>query len=413
MRLLLVGNHTCGNRGDAAILRGLIEAIEEHDSSISIDIISRFPISSSYLLGRQVDSDSLYDYHTNKKIRKRKKIKGKTLSKRLLWYTKGFFPLSLLPLHIKKHIEFIKKYDAVIQVGGSFFVDLYGSSQFEHPFCSIIAKKPIYLLGHSVGPFKKKLFNKISKFIFANITQVSLREKVSHQLMKDAKLPLNKTHDGADTAWLVNPKKFKIPSHLSEWIKQKPTIAITLRHLAPFDKRLGISQTQYEQRFAYIINRLTSLNYQVIALSTCTGIDGYKNDDRMIALKLKTLVNNQSSYLVAMDELNDVELGNVLNLCKFTIGTRLHSAIISMNFGTPAIAINYEHKSEGIMQQLEMPELSHSFKSFMSSNFETNLLNLLDQSNTMKEKIKIKVDCERNRANKMVQLTLTDINSHI
>ncbi|WP_261796394.1 hypothetical protein, partial [Klebsiella pneumoniae] len=24
MKLLLVGNHTCGNRGDAAILRGLL-----------------------------------------------------------------------------------------------------------------------------------------------------------------------------------------------------------------------------------------------------------------------------------------------------------------------------------------------------------------------------------------------------
>ncbi len=31
-----------------------------------------------------------------------------------------------------------------------------------------------------------------------------------------------------------------------------------------------------------------------------------------------------------------------------TIGTRLHSAIISMNFGTPAIAINYERQIAGI-----------------------------------------------------------------
>ena len=27
-----------------------------------------------------------------------------------------------------------------------------------------------------------------------------------------------------------------------------------------------------------------------------------------------------------------------------------------MNFATPAIAINYEHKSAGIMQQLGLPE---------------------------------------------------------
>ncbi len=44
-----------------------------------------------------------------------------------------------------------------------------------------------------------------------------------------------------------------------------------------------------------------------------------------------------------MDELNDVEIKDPPPRVP-TIGTRLHSAIISMNFGTPAIAINYEHK---------------------------------------------------------------------
>ena len=28
MKFLLIGNHTCGNRGDAAILRGLIAELE-------------------------------------------------------------------------------------------------------------------------------------------------------------------------------------------------------------------------------------------------------------------------------------------------------------------------------------------------------------------------------------------------
>ncbi|STE96177.1 Colanic acid biosynthesis protein [Escherichia coli] len=49
-----------------------------------------------------------------------------------------------------------------------------------------------------------------------------------------------------------------------------------------------------------------------------------------------------------MDELNDLEMGKILGACELTVGTRLHSAIISMNFATPAIAINYEHKSAGL-----------------------------------------------------------------
>lgn len=37
--------------------------------------------------------------------------------------------------------------------GGSFFVDLYGVPQFEHALCTFMAKKPLYMIGHSVGPF--------------------------------------------------------------------------------------------------------------------------------------------------------------------------------------------------------------------------------------------------------------------
>ncbi len=29
MKLLILGNHTCGNRGDSAILRGLLDAINK------------------------------------------------------------------------------------------------------------------------------------------------------------------------------------------------------------------------------------------------------------------------------------------------------------------------------------------------------------------------------------------------
>lgn len=59
-------------------------------------------------------------------------------------------------------------------------------------------------------------------------------------------------------------------------------VAITLRELAPFDKRLGTTQQAYEKAFAGVVNRILDEGYQVIALSTCTGIDSYNKDDRMV-----------------------------------------------------------------------------------------------------------------------------------
>lgn len=36
-----------------------------------------------------------------------------------------------------------------------------------------------------------------------------------------------------------------------------------------------------------MVNRVLDSGYQVLALSTCTGIDSYNKDDRMVALNLR------------------------------------------------------------------------------------------------------------------------------
>lgn len=52
MKLLILGNHTCGNRGDSAILRGLLDAINILNPHAEVDVMSRYPVSSSWLLNR-------------------------------------------------------------------------------------------------------------------------------------------------------------------------------------------------------------------------------------------------------------------------------------------------------------------------------------------------------------------------
>lgn len=47
MKLLILGNHTCGNRGDSAILRGLLDAINILNPHAEVDVMSRYPVSSS------------------------------------------------------------------------------------------------------------------------------------------------------------------------------------------------------------------------------------------------------------------------------------------------------------------------------------------------------------------------------
>jgi colanic acid/amylovoran biosynthesis protein len=421
MKLLILGNHTCGNRGDSAILRGLLDAIARIEPQAEVDVMSRYPVSSSWLLNRPVMGDPLYSQmkaHNTaaglvgrvKKILRRRYQHQVLLSRvtdsgklRNIAIAQGFTDF----------VRLLSNYDAIVQVGGSFFVDLYGVPQFEHALCTFMAKKPLYMIGHSVGPFQDPQFNQLANYAFGHCEALILRENVSLDLMKQSEITTAKVEQGVDTAWLVEDDVNFVPSyavrHWLEVVGKQKTVAITLRELAPFDKRLGTTQQAYEQAFAEVVNRVIDAGWQVIALSTCTGIDSYNKDDRMVALNLGKHISDPSRYHVVMDELNDLEMGKILAACDLTVGTRLHSAIISMNFGTPAIAINYEHKSAGIMQQLGMPEMAVDIRHLLDGSLASMAADTLGQLPALNQRLTTAVSAEREKGALMVKSVLDRI----
>lgn len=421
MKLLILGNHTCGNRGDSAILRGLLDAITRIEPQAEVDVMSRYPVSSSWLLNRPVMGDPLYSQmkaHNTaaglvgrvKKILRRRYQHQVLLSRvtdsgklRNIAIAQGFTDF----------VRLLSNYDAIVQVGGSFFVDLYGAPQFEHALCTFMAKKQLYMIGHSVGPFQDPQFNQLANYAFGHCEALIMRETVSLDLMKQSDITTAKVEQGVDTAWLVEDDENFVPSYaVRHWLemagKQK-TVAITLRELAPFDKRLGTTQQAYEQAFADVVNRVIDAGWQVIALSTCTGIDSYNKDDRMVALNLRKHITDPSRYHVVMDELNDLEMGKILAACDLTVGTRLHSAIISMNFGTPAIAINYEHKSAGIMNQLGMPEMAVDIRHLLDGSLAAMAADTLGQLPALNQRLATAVATEREKGALMVKSVLDRI----
>ncbi|NEG79943.1 colanic acid biosynthesis pyruvyl transferase WcaK [Pantoea agglomerans] len=413
MKILLVGNHTCGNRGDGAILRGLIDSMKSARSDLEIDVISRYPTSSGYLLQQDIKQDALY-LHNSKSGKGlvgsfRRKVANRLMPDIMMAHLGkgGIFKSFAVPPHLKAFTDSLAKYDAIIQVGGSFFVDLYGVTQFDHALCALMAKKPIYLIGHSVGPFQNPRVNALANFVFDRVDSLVLRESVSLDLMKRDGVTSSKVASGVDTAFLVRAREVENPSHnLLYWqgiIDGRKTIAITVRELAPFDKRLGVTQKEYEAAFGRVINAMIAEGYQVVAFSTCTGIDSYAKDDRMVALTLRDHVTQPEHYHVIMDEFNDLELGILLNHCHLTIGTRLHSAIISMNFGTPAVAINYEHKSMGVMNQLGLPQMATDVKSLMDGSLIDKVKTVLADYDNIKLKVDTAVANEREIGNRITE----------
>lgn len=421
MKLLILGNHTCGNRGDSAILRGLLDAINILNPQAEVDVMSRYPVSSSWLLNRPVMGDPLFlqmKQHNSAAgvVGRVKKSSVAAINTRYCSHASLTLASCVISPSPRIHrlrapaVRLRRHYSGRRIV----FVDLYGVPQFEHALCTFMAKKPLFMIGHSVGPFQDEQFNQLANYVFGHCNALILRESVSLELMKRSNITTAKVEDGVDTAWLVDhhTEDFTASYAVQHWLDvaaQQKTVAITLRELAPFDKRLGTTQQAYEKAFAGVVNRILDEGYQVIALSTCTGIDSYNKDDRMVALNLRQHISDPARYHVVMDELNDLEMGKILGACELTVGTRLHSAIISMNFATPAIAINYEHKSAGIMQQLGLPEMAIDIRHLLDGSLQAMVADTLGQLPALNARLSEAVSRERQTGMQMVQSVLERI----
>ncbi|BAN99739.1 polysaccharide pyruvyl transferase [Plautia stali symbiont] len=132
MKILLVGNHTCGNRGDGAILRGLIDTLQAARGDLNIDVISRYPTSSGYLLQQHIQQDSLF-LHNSKAPKGlvsslKRKVANRLMPDIMMAHLGkgGVYKSFSVPPHLTEFTRSLAKYDAIIQVSGSFFVDLYG-----------------------------------------------------------------------------------------------------------------------------------------------------------------------------------------------------------------------------------------------------------------------------------------------
>ncbi len=177
-----------------------------------MDVMSRFPVSSAWLQGRPIIADPLYQLSQkqqaaaglNGRVKKilRRRFQHKILLSKVA--QEGSLRNFAIAPEFAEFAQFIAQYDAVIQVGGSNYVDLYGLTHFEYPLCAFMANKPIYMVGHSVGPFSRILTLTSSPIMFlVRTSALILRETVSRDMMTAAQIDTRKVEQGVDTAWLV------------------------------------------------------------------------------------------------------------------------------------------------------------------------------------------------------------------
>jgi colanic acid/amylovoran biosynthesis protein len=351
MKIVFTNLYSAANRGDAAIVCGMRNALGEYFPDSEFIVLSKFYEVSQALTGIK-SYPPLIDRLT------------------FLGYFKIIYFLLWAYLYNRKIIlpslgegERIKNYldaDLIVSVGGGYLNDNYPVAMirwlFEFYFGKLLGKKVI-IYASSVGPFDKSWLRPLVRFVFNKLDLITLRDPKSKEALESIRVNSSRIHITADAAWCIEPLsreegfellRKEVPDIGNERIR----ISISVRYWEFYKGDNEKAHSEYIKAFSALVDHLVeNRNAEVFFLSTCTALGGYRHDDRAVADEI--MRNMRNSYKGRVRILNGEylpqELSAIYANMDIHCGTRMHSNILAMLSGTPVVAIQYEPKTKGMM----------------------------------------------------------------
>jgi polysaccharide pyruvyl transferase WcaK-like protein len=243
-------------------------------------------------------------------------------------------------LYLKLNFFFNKSYrnhDVFISSPGGYVNSYYGLKRCLLPLVEAKKrKKKTAIYSQSVGPLNERdkgLLTKYSK----SIDVILVRDDYSRQCILSVECH-SKVFQTKDAAFLLTPRKSKAPADCK-------TVAISVREWIHDNRDMD----EFYQLIESLSEIVLSRGFDIEFISTCQGIETYKDDSRVAREIRNRIIKKNAEYtnriMVNVEYNTYFQLVEKLNTkYAFTIGTRLHMCILSLVNGIPAFNISYEVK---------------------------------------------------------------------
>lgn len=362
MRVVISHAYSTDNKGDAALLDVLISDIRrQYGKSCTIDILTIDKIVPGATFANvQMHEAFMYYALNHPKSRPGKLIYTFTMMLyTCLWalvyrLTGRSLPL---PSHWNEVVSLYTRADLVIGVGGGYFrtngsfVSFINLLLMLHPLqFTEILKKPTSLYVMSVGPFYSKLERYVTARLFKRMQLILIREDTSLQLLHDMGVQKN-VQRSIDSGFLFTSKrKAHLRKSLAIPIKAM-VVGVTARQWLDAD-----AQETYETNMAAALDSIVGTHQaHVVFIPQVTSVHN-NDDDRTVSRSIASRMKNTQGIHVMDGEYDHYDVKAMYDELDFIIGTRFHSVIFSLTSYVPAIAIEYEHKTSGIMKDLDLSQ---------------------------------------------------------
>lgn len=358
-RIIISHVYSSDNKGDAALTSVLISDLKRKFPGASIVILQ---LESVKKHGRfeGVPERPSFMYHVTNRYHNSFFKLGYALymmSVTLAWaawrrLTGGHL---YLPAHLRTIAAEYEQADLIVPVGGGYIrgreglLMCFNVPLLLHPLLfGYLLGKPTVLYSQSVGPFAHAYEKRLVAFVLKRMTLILLREDTSVALLAD----LGVTHNvvraidsgfllaGTDTP--VNLRKvYHIPA-------RKLLVGVTVRSWLA-----GEAQANYEKAVAESLDRLVETsNAHVVFIPQVTAVKG--DDDRLVSRRVQRQMHHIAATTLIGDAPDHRHIKAMYGNLDILLGTRFHSVIFSLTSYVPVLAIEYEHKTSGIMRDLQL-----------------------------------------------------------
>ncbi|MEU6774068.1 polysaccharide pyruvyl transferase family protein [Streptomyces sp. NPDC046759] len=263
--------------------------------------------------------------------------------------------LRVLPAEARREADAVTRADLVVSMGGGYVLARPGLDGYQNVFFvllpALLAQKagvPVVWAPQSFGPFPAAAQRRLVGRVMRRSAAVLAREDVSVGELLACGVPAGNIERAVDAGFAFAPER------RTDW---RARLGI-----GPDDRLVGITarrwlapaaQEHYERELARTIDAIQATGTRAVLIPQ-VSTDYLGDDDRICE---RRIAGYCTSDPLMVDEVVDYrDLKGLYDECTLLIGTRFHSVIFSLTSDVPCVAIEYEHKTRGIMADLGLGE---------------------------------------------------------
>lgn len=218
---------------------------------------------------------------------------------------------------------------------------------------------PTYLLGHTIGPLRGRVAQRLVRAALSRADLVTVREQRSAALLTDLGVPDSRWRVAPDLAFALTPSTAQTDALLRRsGLHGRRFLVVSVRR-HPYERGADTDRMLAEvSKFASEAVEI-GLAERVAVVAQALGPTAIE-DDREISRQLAEAIGSDAVFLA--EDLSAAELAGIYAGAIAVVAVRLHAAILSMTAGTPAFAIGYfTTKTEGVFELLGIPDMCCGF----------------------------------------------------